>query len=127
MAVIRIYRLESIHPAPRPTKAVATAVRERLARLARVSRDAVVDHFSPQGRAASSFYKQQAVPASVINNPAERRYTYRDAGWVVPPESLGRAARADRSTAESLRLWINKHLSPEMVHPSHVAVVVDDE
>lgn len=127
MAVIRIYRLESIHPAPRPKVADVRAVRERTGRVARVPRDAVVDHFVPQGRAASCFYKQPAVPASVVNNPAERRYNYSDAGWIVPPASLGRKGTADRSTAESLRLWINKHLAPELLHPSHLAVVVDED
>ena len=127
MAVIRIYRLESIHPAPRPKMATVRAVRERADRVARVRRDALVDHFSPEGRRGSDFYRQPAVPASVINNPAERRYNYRDAGWIVPPECLGRAGTADRSTAESLRLWIGKHLAPELVHLSHLAVVVDEE
>ena len=126
MAVIRIYRLESIHPAPRPKAADVRAVRERTDRVARVPRPDVMDHFTPQGRGASSFYKQPAVPASVVNNPAERRHNYDDAGWIVPVSSLGRYGRADRSTAESLRLWINKHLAPELLHASHLAVVVDE-
>jgi hypothetical protein len=132
MATIRIYRTESADKRPETSKAKRDEIRERVAALSRVDRPEIMDHFLATGRGASDFYKQQALPASVVNNPAERRFRHSDKGWTVPEGSLGRKgaqtigdADKARSTAESLRIWINKHLG-EAVAASHLAVVVDD-
>jgi hypothetical protein len=133
MHLIRIYHIESSGPRPTTTVAQRKEMRRRIAAMSRVDRDAVVDFFTPQGKGTSDFYKLPCLPRAAVKDASARRYYHGDEGWTVPAPSLGRygldslthGATQARSTAESLRLWIAKHLS-DVVNPAHVAVVVDE-
>jgi hypothetical protein len=133
MHLIRIYHIEGSGPRPRPTAAQRKEMKQRIAALSRVNRDSVIDFFTPQGRSESKFYKLPCLPRAAVKDASARRYYHGEDGWTVPVPSLGRGgmdsltsgAEAARSTAESLRLWIAKHLG-DVVNPNHVAVVVDE-
>lgn len=112
---------------PKPTAKVAREIRERTAALARVQRSELLEWL------LAGYWKAEALAPATIKNAAARRYYHADAGYVVPVESLGRKgadAVADeqsaRSTAESIRLWIDKNLG-DIIPADTYAVVVEPE
>lgn len=88
-----------------------------------------------KGRKVSDFYRLPVVPSKVLNSPAAllldgpdgpmagKGKTWADvAGWEIPADSLGKAGIADRSQANSVRLWIEQNLSL-VVDPADVSVI----
>lgn len=115
---------------PKPTKRVADETRERVAALARVQRDDLLDFL------LDGYWTLPVLTSAQVKDAATRTYLHGDAGWTIPTESLGRKGAAAvatekdaRSTAESIRLWIAKNV-PNVVDVDGIAVVVevaDDE
>lgn len=84
----------------------------------------------------SAFYRLPVVPSAILNNPAALAcdgpdgedvapgQTWADlAGFVLTGDDLGRAGCADRSSANSVRLWIEQNLAP-VVDTADVSVVL---
>jgi hypothetical protein len=133
MYQVRIYRIDTGLPARHASEADRDLMLKRVAALSRVQRPELVDHFTPRFGQPSPFYKQRALARTMVKNAAERRFDHQNAGWSVPAGSLGRKGREAlatevlaRSTAESIRIWIVKHLDV-VVDPSAVAVVVEQD
>jgi hypothetical protein len=109
----------------KPSTAKATEVRERTAALARVQRPSLMEFL------LDAFWTLPALPAAVVKDANVRAYYHGDDGWVLPVDSLGRKGaesvadeKAARSTAESVRLWIQKNLE-DVVNIENVAVVIE--
>jgi hypothetical protein len=108
-----------------PTAATRRNVTERVTALSREARPSLLAFM------LAGFWKLPALPAATIKDAASRTYYHGDAGWIVPVDSLGRKGRdtlatekGARTTAESIRIWINKHLA-DVVPSNNVAVVIE--
>jgi hypothetical protein len=108
----------------------------RVQRPSLASKDGVGFFLPAKGKKVSDFYRLPIVPSKVLNNPAAllldgpdgpmagKGKTWADlCGYEVPADSLGKAATADRSQANSLRLWISQNL-PAVVAEEDVAVIL---
>lgn len=108
----------------------------RVQRPSLASKDGVGFFLPAKGKKVSDFYRLPVVPSRVLNNPAAlildgpdgpmagKGKTWVDlCGFEVPADSLGKAATADRSQANSLRLWISQNLSA-VVAEEDVAVIL---
>lgn len=120
MPNVVIYRKDVPGAKPRLKKAEmerATALVEMTSRVKRPSLLAFLA--DPKG-----FYGLPALAPKVIDNKAIRIIDHGHAGWVVPADSLGRSGTADRSQAESIKLWIGKNAA-HLVNIDHVSVVIE--
>ncbi len=108
----------------------------RVQRPSLASKDGVGFFLPAKGKKVSDFYRLPVVPSKVLNNPAAlildgpdgpmagKGKTWADVcGFEIPADSLGKAATADRSQANSLRLWISQNLSL-VVSEEDVAVIL---
>ena len=127
MSQIRIYRKESAaKPVTKLAKATADEIRHRTSVLARVQRPDLLDHFMPTGNAKSAFHRQPAISPSLAKNRGERILDHADKGWTLPESCLGRAGVADASQAQSVLLWIKKHIvEAGLADEAEICVVVE--
>lgn len=110
--------------------------RVRVQRPSMASNDATGFFLPAKGRKVSEFYRLPVVPSKVLNNAAALILDGPDGpmaskgkawvdtcGWVVPTDSLGKSGVADRSQANSIRLWIAQNLA-DVVAEEDVAVIL---
>ncbi len=127
MSTMKIYRKESSASRPKVTKGELDQIERKLTLLTRVRRPELESFFIPKnGTAVSPFYKLPAIPSAVIDNPGLRQLDHAGDGWVIPVGSWGRSDTADRSTAQSIVLWIKKNLA-DVVNVQDFSIVVEGE
>jgi len=95
----------------RIAKADKVNIRKRVGIISRVSRPAILDLFLGGETAAKVGGFFALVPASQadVKNPAKLALGEIDS-FVVPASDLGRKGEATASQAESIRLWVTKHI-----------------
>jgi hypothetical protein len=95
-------------------------VAENLAK-SRVQRPTLAEHFI-----SGEAYKMDTLPSDERSTPALRQHrgSAQRCGFILPTEELGRTGRADRSVANSVRLWIEKNLGP-VVNVSDFLIVAE--
>ncbi len=108
-ARILVYRKTGSSSRPVVRKADVEQIRRKVSIIARVQREGLLEHFIPAPK-VSPFHRQPSLLASLIDNPALRRLEHEADGWLVPADSLGRKGEADRSQAQSIVLWLKKHV-----------------
>lgn len=89
-------------------------------RRSRVKRPSLTEFFLTGG-----FAKLPVVSTVVIDNPI-RRYDEKPEGYEVPESDLGRVGEATASSAESVRLWIEKNLGKYGIDRATYSVVLED-
>lgn len=126
MPDIAIVRKAGVNPSTgRISKADKADIRRRIAIVSRVDRPAMLDHFlgGDNANSVGGFFGQEAASASEVKNPANILLGDVDY-WAVPATDLGRKGEATQSQAESVRLWISKHLVGNgVVAADEIAVV----
>ncbi len=123
---IRVYRKVTSADLPALRKSDVEIARKRIEALSRVDRPGLLEHFIPSPR-KSPFHRQPALLASLIDNPAMRRLEHLEDGWLVPADSLGRSGTADRSQAQSIVLWLKKHIVGNgLALADEIAVVIEE-
>lgn len=107
------------------TAKTRNAVIERVTALSREYRQSLLMFM------LTDFFRLPALPSAMVKDANARCYYHGNDGWIVPDDSLGRKGREGlatekgaRTTAESIRIWINKHLS-EVIDTTKVAVVIE--
>lgn len=105
---IIIIRKAASTKVPKLTKARLALVTEALS-TTRVQRPELLEFFL-----SGEFDASEALPQSVIDNPARRKAEFPHVGWTVPEGSLGRppknGERDWQSTSQSILLWIKRTL-----------------
>jgi len=114
---------------------IARADKDRLrfviATVSRVDRPAILNLFLGGDTAndVGSFFDLESASASAVKDPANL-VLGRISGWQVPVSDLGRKAEAlgqdaaTASQAESIRLWVAKHIVGNGIcHADEVAVI----
>lgn len=126
MAEIRVFRKGGPGPKWNPAqydRKPTKADRERAEMVryatARVARPGLVEWAE-----AGGFYDLPAIEV------ADVKYLWLegelDNGWTVPDTDLGRAGSIDRSTVQSIVLWVKKNLA-HCINPAHLSVVIVDD
>jgi hypothetical protein len=124
--MIAIYRKIGNKPKPKKlTKAEQATLNRRLELVCRVQRPELVEFFVSQ-----AFYKLPALPTATIDNKGIRLLEHESDCFIVPNGSLGRKGiesigipAKERSTAQSILLWIKQNLG-DVVNADEVSVVV---
>lgn len=110
---------------PEKKVTVLRNLRKRIGIISRVARPAILDFFLGEegSKANPGFWKLSAATQAAVKNPALLLLDEIDF-WIVPESDLGRKGEATASQAESIRLWISKHLVESgIVTAEEVAVV----
>jgi len=100
-------------------------LRQRIGIVSRVNRPAILDFFLGGTSAAErgEFFAKTAYAPSVVKNPVNILLGNVDC-FVVPESDLGRKGKATPSQAESIRLWIAKHVVENgLCNADEVAVI----
>lgn len=124
---VKIYRKESVN---KPVSKMAKGKTDEAIRIiglrSRVSRPSLLAFFTPRPNGKSEFHSMTAIPASIIDNRAERIINHSDKGWVIPSDSLGRPGTANPS--DSILLWIKQHIvGAGFCSADEVSIVVEDD
>jgi len=90
---------------PKVTKAMAIEVAEHLEFMVRVRRPEL-ESFIIDGE----FWNLPILSGKCIDNKGHRLMRHKTDGWAIPTGSLGRSGTVNRSTAQSVRLWIEQNL-----------------
>lgn len=126
MPTIAIIRKLGVNPSNgRIAKADKEDIRRRIAIVSRVDRPALLDFFLGGDTAnnVGGFFSLTPAAASEVKNPANILLGDIDF-WAVPEGDLGRKGEATQSQAESIRLWVSKHLVGNgVIQSDEIAVV----
>lgn len=101
----------------KPTKAQIEEANRHLEYIVRVQRPELLAFLE------SGFYALPAIAPRVIANRGERLMRHIGDGWTIPDGSLGRNPAHNKSTTQSLILWIKQNCG-HLVNPEHVSIVV---
>ncbi len=120
---LRIYRKESGYLSPKLSASERKEIAHRISVLSRVDRPGITELFLSGG-----FYKLPEVASNIVNNPPLRRLDHLADGYLIPDEDLGKAGQNgdEAKTAQSIVLWIKKHIVANgLCNEGEFSVVMD--
>lgn len=100
-------------------------IRKRIGIISRVDRPAMLDMFlgGSTQKDIGGFFSLPPATQAQVKNPASLPLG-EISGWQVPESDLGRKGEATNSQAESIRLWVTKHIVGNgVINADEVAVI----
>jgi len=100
-------------------------IRLTVKHVSRVKRPALLAHFlgGPGANTPGEFFAMAPASQAAVKDPASLPLGRIEA-WEVPQSDLGRKGQATASQAESIRLWLSKHVIGQgVVQADEVAVI----